>query len=186
MWFVIGLIFLVGVAIAVWKLKHTIDWSTRTIAGHEAIFDLGETREITYRAEAKRSRVLEPLDISVELRCEEEVYYNHGTDRQRKAADLYAQRVAVTRHPDDTAVVISCSVRVPPDLPPSLDLSENNVNWKLDLKLDPATGVQLTESFDLQVAPRVRTPGSEPSVVNQRPWDDGSSPLPPTPGDLYE
>jgi hypothetical protein len=183
---VLGVILLGIVAFLVWRFKHTLDWSTRTLKGHEATFDLGETREVTYRAEAKRSRVLDPLDISVVVRCEEEVYYNHGTDRHRRADDLYVERVAITRHPDDTAVVITCSVFVPPDLPPSLDLSENNVNWKLDFKLDPATGVQLTESFDLQVAPRVRAPGSEPSVIQQRPWDDGSSPLPPTPGNLYE
>lgn len=186
MGYIIGLVLLPVLGVAVWQFKHMLDWSDRSLSGHEQPFDLGETRQFSYRAVAKRLRVLDPLDISVRVRCIEVVYYNSGTDRQRRAEDFYVGEVSIDRHPDDTAVVISGMVHIPADLPPSMDLPDNNIEWKLDFKLDPARGVQLTDSFDIKVAPRVRSAGTEPTFVQQPQWDDGTEFIPPTPGDQYE
>lgn len=186
MGFIIGIILLLILLVVIWQFKHMLDWSDRSLNGHEQPFDLGETREFSYRAVAKRPRVLDPLDISVRVRCIEVVYYNSGTDRQRRAEDFYVGEITFDRYPDDTAVVISGMVHIPADLPPSMDLPDNNIEWKLDFKLDPVNGVQLTESFDLKVVPRVRPPGAEPTYVQQPHWDDGTELIPPTPGDQYE
>ncbi len=184
--FVVAVVLLVMVAVLISQVKHMLDWSDRTMSGLEQPFNLGETREFSYRAVAKKPRVLNPLEISVKLRCEEVVYYNSGTDRQRRAEDFYVGDVSVERHPDDAAVVLSGLLHIPADLPPSMDLPDNNIEWKLDFKLDPVNGIKLSDSYDLKVAPRVSAPGSEPTFVQQPRWDDGTEFLPPTPGDQYE
>lgn len=174
----------VGVAILLWKFKHALDWKNGVLDGHDAPFDLGETRTVSYRAVAKNARVLEPLEVTVDIMCEEEVYYNQGTDRVRKADDLFVGSLPVVRHPDDLAVSLSIEVYVPPDLPPSLDLRNNNINWSIEVRLDPDSGIELSESFEITVLPQVRNPGSEPRTVRRA--DPGSEPLPPRPGNFYE
>jgi len=168
------------------KYKHMFDWNDGVLGNTELMFDLGETRTLTYRAVARRPRVLNPLDITVSIRCEEEVYYQQGSDRVRKTNNWYVGQISPTRQPDDLAVALVFDVYIPDSLPPSMNMRNNNINWKVDIELDPINGIQMKESHDIFVAPRVRTPGVEPIDVYRRPDDDGSGPLPPTPGGLYE
>ncbi len=173
-------------AVLIWKFKHIIDWHDGVLDNGGPTFDLGETRTLTYRALAKRKRVLDPLEVAVSVRCEEEVYYQQGSDRVRKTNDWYVGPATVSRQPDDLAVSLVFDVHIPDYLAPSMDLRNNNINWTIDIKLDPESGIQLNESFDINVAPRVRTAGVEPASVYRRPDDDGSGPLPPSPGGFYE
>jgi hypothetical protein len=176
----------VAAAVLIWKFKHIFDWHDGVLDNVETTFDLGETRTVTYRAVAKRTRVLDPLEVAVSVRCEEEVYYQQGSDRVRKTNDWYVGHVAVSRQPDDLAVALVFDVHIPDYLAPSMDLRNNNINWTIDINLDPANGIQLSESHDIAVGPRVRTAGVEPTNVYRRLDDDGSGPLPPTPGGFYE
>lgn len=179
---IIGLV----AAVLFWKFKHMFDWNDGVLGNTEMAFDLGETRTLSYRAVAKRSRVLDPIEITVTVRCEEEVYYQQGTDRVRKTNDWYVGEVVATRQPDDLAVTLACDVHIPDYLAPSMSMRNNNINWTIDIELDPANGIQLKESFDITVMPRVRSAGVEPANVYRRPGDDGSGPLPPIPGGFYE
>ncbi len=185
-WVIIVVVVGVIAALLIWKFKHVLDWHDGALGNADAPFDLGETRTITYRAEAKRTRVLDPLDITALIHCEEEVYYQQGSDRVRKTNDWYVGPISVTRQPDDLAVSLVFDVHIPDSLAPSMDLRNNNINWTIDLELDPESGIQLTESFDITVGPRVRSRGVEPADVYRRPDNDGSGPLPPTPGGFYE
>lgn len=140
---------------AFWLLKHKIDWHSGETGDLEAPFVLGEIRTVTYSALAKRPRVLADLAATMTLRCEEEVFYDAGTDRVRKAEDLYTTDVAVSTVLADLRVVLEAELEIPSDMPASMDLHNNNFNWILEVHLDPARGMSLKQDFDLSVRPQI-------------------------------
>ncbi len=189
-----GLVILFAFVVSVVSLvfrafRHRLHWETGVLQEHDHPFDLGETRIVNYRAIAKKAKLLDQLNIKVSLRCQELVRYRRGTDHVTKREDLAVLPVEFTRNPDDLAVSLQCKVTIPTDLPPSLDLRHNNINWIIEVDIDTPAGMDMKSKFDITVQPQVRAAGSmgyEPEVVAPREWDDGSRPLPPTPGNFYE
>lgn len=151
---VIGLGLLGGLG---WKL-----FRRATLGDAELLFPrmplrLGEPMTVRFRQQRLRGRA--PVQgVSARIRCDEWVRYRQGTDTRTSSVTLWeAQLPGQPADPLGTAEVLTGTwhLRLPPELPPSFDASDNKLRWTLTVQVDIPGRPDIRNAFTLPVVPEV-------------------------------
>ena len=146
-----------AVGLVVWFLKHALPrWKIGSIELTATTDPSGNARVIRLSAaiDAKTDRTLGPWTATV--RATEVATSGFGTDKTTRRNVVFEQTVTL----EDTVplrrggrVVRETELRIAPELPPSLELSDNKIRWAASTSLSVPRFPDLTTSTQFTVPP---------------------------------
>jgi hypothetical protein len=90
------------------------------------------------------------------LICHERAVYRQGTDTHSATADVWRGEVAAKVYSGDDQIEADLFLAIPTfEAAPSFDLGNNEVHWRLDVKIAAPEAPDDTATFPLMVGPEV-------------------------------
>jgi hypothetical protein len=93
--------------------------------------------------------------LTAELICHESATYRQGTDSHTATREVYRRDLAVQVEPAPGTVAGQIAIAVPLDVPPSMRLPDNSIQWSVEVLVQVPGLPDDRGTFDVQVQPVV-------------------------------
>lgn len=107
--------------------------------------------------------------VFAKLVCEEVVVSGSGSNRTTHRHEVHSQKIELVEPGNLTAgkkYDLDFDIPIPPNAPPSMDLRDNDLKWKAELRVDIPRWPDFAKSFSVLVEPRQDVDGLAEQVEN--------------------
>ena len=122
-----------------------------TLLVHPWPIRLGDNVKVNFRAMLKKSAPVSSL--TAKLQCTEHVRIGYGREQAKKSAVIHEVDLPCSKQ-ERRIVEEEWTFAIPPALPPSLDVHDSRIEWRVAAALTTA-GVEIPADFVLLVIPEV-------------------------------
>ncbi len=114
---------------------------------------------MTYRLRPKNSGTAVPsAPVTLTVECVEEVKYRQGSNTRTDRATVYQRRYELNGGPGVDGFEATADLEIPIDAgAPTLNLSHNDITWRVEAKIDSKTMPGSTRQVHVRVAPYLDT-----------------------------
>ncbi len=156
---VVGAVAVVVLAVGGWFVRKTFVWhNPELFLPSSDALRLGSESIARFRRRARRAGSAHDATVRAVLTCVESATYQVGSTSNTVTATVVEAEQAVTPYPHDDVLEVDITIAIGLfDGPPTMDLGNNKVRWKLEVEIDAPNAPDDKSSFPIQVAPEVAT-----------------------------
>lgn len=165
---IVGVVISMALGAVTWTMVEMSRWEPLELHFASWPLELGSSTTVTVVRRAKRAVPDATYTLDADLTCKESATYTVGTDTRTDTDTVHRAQVSSVGHLQDNTFVGTVQLDIPHNRgAPTMDLGNNEVEWKLDIDVDELSRAMAKRAFTLDVAP----------VLDQRHRDIQDTPL---------
>lgn len=152
---VLALVIAVAGAVGIFMFHRKVadKWGAATISLPAGGIEMGGTVTVTLRITGEAASQSPTCTATIE--CQERATYSQGTDTETATNTLLKNPCPTATRLIDRGLDFVIDVAIPLEGPPSFDLGNNEVVWKLAVDVSTDSPPSLHRSYELDVSPRM-------------------------------